>query len=375
VIHVTVQQLSSYLDGQLAEASQELVRQHVAACEECAAKLKTMERTDETLTQLLDSRPDAPFLDRLVSEVESGIGGSKRPAATAGSSAPEQPPRAAAAPFQAMPAPAPAKPRPVSRPATAARTAAAPIQRSASRGSSAALWFIVFSLALIAGSAGIVLSRSAWVQSWLDLVDGKLSGHRGLSAAQPIESKSQDFDLLPPSDPNVGDSTLLQPVPDRSAKRSPNDLRKDDEMDWENGAPAPPDPSSEPTTMRADESLPAPPPDDSAVSQDPFGSLRADLQTPLRVAERLSREASLDPTAGRYDTAARAWEHAIEGMGGLPEQVVARERLADSRYRAWVALPDAVHAQQAEEALRSYLLFAPAGAVREQAKARLEQLH
>jgi hypothetical protein len=106
---------------------------------------------------------------------------------------------------------------------------------------------------------------------------------------------------------------------------------------------------------------------------DPFANLRPETQASVREAERFHQEILFHPTAEQFEMAALRWERALEGMSG-PEQVTVRGRLADARYRAWEAGPTPERADAAITAIRSYLLFAPPGIAREEAKARLERL-
>jgi hypothetical protein len=132
----------------------------------------------------------------------------------------------------------------------------------------------------------------------------------------------------------------------------------------------------EPSTMRGDEVLASP--DSSrrsrASSSDPFRALGTESLGPVRAAQQLSDMANADPTAARFEAAADGWDRALDTMGGVPEQVSVRQLLADSRYRAWQAEPSRARAEAAKSAIKTYLLFAPSGWEREQAKTRLSRL-
>jgi hypothetical protein len=133
---------------------------------------------------------------------------------------------------------------------------------------------------------------------------------------------------------------------------------------------------AEPSTMRGDEVLASP--DSSrrsrATSPDPFRALGTESLGPVRAAQQLSDMANADPTAARFEAAADGWDRALDTMGGVPEQVSVRQLLADSRYRAWQAEPTRARAEAAKSAIKTYLLFAPSGWEREQAKTRLARL-
>ena len=70
MIHLTPQQLSSYMDGELNEVSTELVRRHMGACEECTLKFASLEVQEEQLSQALVHEPGDDFFDRFAAEVE-----------------------------------------------------------------------------------------------------------------------------------------------------------------------------------------------------------------------------------------------------------------------------------------------------------------
>jgi len=70
MIHLTPQQLSSYMDGELNEVSTELVRRHMGACEECTLKFAALEEQEEQLSHALVHEPGDDFFDRFAAEVE-----------------------------------------------------------------------------------------------------------------------------------------------------------------------------------------------------------------------------------------------------------------------------------------------------------------
>ena len=74
MIHVTVQQLSSYLDDQLVGGSADIVRQHLTACPECDAKLGALSRMDAALTRALSHDPGEDVYRRLEREIASALG-------------------------------------------------------------------------------------------------------------------------------------------------------------------------------------------------------------------------------------------------------------------------------------------------------------
>ncbi|HYR69024.1 MAG TPA: zf-HC2 domain-containing protein, partial [Candidatus Dormibacteraeota bacterium] len=70
MIHLTPQQLSSYMDGELNEVSTELVRRHMGMCEECTLKFAALEEQEEQLLHALVHEPGDDFFDRFAGDVE-----------------------------------------------------------------------------------------------------------------------------------------------------------------------------------------------------------------------------------------------------------------------------------------------------------------
>jgi Putative zinc-finger len=427
VIHVTVQQLSSYLDDQLAGGSADIVRQHLAACPECDAKLGALSRMDAALTRALSHDPGEDVYLRLEREIASALGpdaSSKAAeilaAAPARVSAPPAAPArtATSKPSSAAP-PRPAPPRPAAAsatrdtatgrppkvrevpatawtPSTMRAPAPPPDEPRRERGSSAGTWIAVFSLALIAGSVGVVVSHSGTVQGWLDsLVSSPNFSTGGKAGAPPTEaaavpesvaawdSTGESFEIAGPADAGLDPQAVasgpsesvpvLPKPPGRLGGSEPTDHEWDTDSFAEESAPVP-------QTMRADEVMASP--DAAAASgrarggsrrDDPYANLRPETQASVREAERVHQQTLFQPTAEQFDMAALRWEKALEGMNG-PEQVTVRGRLADARFRAWELGPTDQRADAALSAIRSYLLFAPPGIAREESKARLERI-
>jgi len=57
VIHLTVQQLSSYLDGQLVGSASDNVQSHLAACRDCSTRFALLERIEAILSDSLSIDP------------------------------------------------------------------------------------------------------------------------------------------------------------------------------------------------------------------------------------------------------------------------------------------------------------------------------
>jgi hypothetical protein len=428
LIHVTIQQLSSFLDEQLAGSSTDLVKQHLAECPECDAKLGALSRMDAALTRALSHDPEESVYRRLEREISAALGPDAMEealeilAATPDRAAGPHPPKRSApaqvaaganapkatakvptttrpsASRTATASPAPSRP-PVARevPSTAwtpsaTRATATAAGSGRAKGSSSGPWIAVLSLAIIAGSAGVVVSHTGTVQGWLDALVGspnfKVSSPGAASetpvAAEPASSDSAAATSEFTSAEGIGDAAAEVPGASPTASPAPQTPARglavtgDDPSDeWDEEALAEED--SRPQTMRADEVLASTGAPGSGRTHggsrrdDPYSNLRPEAQAEVREAERVHQQTLFHPTAEQFDIAALRWERALEGMSG-PEQVTVRGRLADARFRAWEAGPTPERADAATGAIRSYLLFAPPGIAREEAKARLEQI-
>ncbi|MGE5179566.1 MAG: zf-HC2 domain-containing protein, partial [Bacteroidota bacterium] len=61
MIHLTIHQLSSYIDRELPESSTELVRRHLDSCEECTRRFGDLQEQEAILNQVLVHDPGAAF--------------------------------------------------------------------------------------------------------------------------------------------------------------------------------------------------------------------------------------------------------------------------------------------------------------------------
>ncbi len=116
MIHLTIQQLSSYHDGELAGVSAESARQHLAMCEACAGKLVRLSAQVESLAKALESRADDALHERIARAIEERIRAERPKAAPAAEhAATDAPAGATAAPAPARATPAPTVPPPKPR--------------------------------------------------------------------------------------------------------------------------------------------------------------------------------------------------------------------------------------------------------------------
>jgi anti-sigma factor RsiW len=70
VNHLTLHQLSAYLDGELTEASTELVRLHLSQCAACTERFARMEAQEENLVRLLRHDPGEAFFEFFRSAID-----------------------------------------------------------------------------------------------------------------------------------------------------------------------------------------------------------------------------------------------------------------------------------------------------------------
>ena len=410
MIHLTVQQLSSYLDGQLTGSASDNVQSHLAACRDCSTRFALLERIEAILSDSLSIDPGGEFFLELESEVGSRIRErgqrDKDLSMPAVSSvrlltSPVQP-RAAGARGDARTANTRGEARPPStiadprieesrseRVARAERRSDPPAPRphrpaSPTRSGSSGAWLAFAALAVVAGSVGVVVSRTSFVSAWIAPHLGLGPEQRSLASralsppATPETTATEAPTVDSPGDPTPSDYGNAGHEWNTWAPPSSHSSTADDEMTPDSGNDADDDQaaSPEPSTMRGDEVIATP--DSSrksrAAASDPFRALGTESLGPVRAAQQLSDMANADPTAARFEVAADGWDRALDTMGGVPEQVAVRQLLADARYRAWQAEPTRARAEAAKSAIKTYLLFAPSGWEREQAKTRLSKL-
>ncbi|HTK69249.1 MAG TPA: zf-HC2 domain-containing protein [Candidatus Eisenbacteria bacterium] len=411
MIHLTVQQLSSYLDGQLVGSASDNVQSHLAACRDCSTRFALLERIEAILSDSLSIDPGDEFFRELEAEVGSRI--RERGQRDKDLSTPAVSARYLESPTQARPAngridrapnartdhrPANtgADPRVVNTPARVSETRVAPAKhraeaappqyRPAPKRSGSGAWLAFAALAVVAGSVGVVVSRTSFVSAWIAPHLGLGPEERSLASRALSPAVTPETTTTTDNTPNVESPGNPTPSDAGSAKHEWNPWEPPDShsssADEETAPDSAPDANDdqadtpEPSTMRADEVIATP--DSSrrprATASDPFRALGTESLGPVRAAQQLSDMANADPTATRFETAADGWERALDTMGGVPEQVAVRQLLADALYRAWQAEPTRARAESAKSAIKTYLLFAPSGWEREQAKTRLAKL-
>jgi anti-sigma factor RsiW len=132
--HVSVQQLSAFVDGALSGVSRELVTRHLATCGACRDRHQRWRESGETLQRALSWMPDERLLDDWSARIELAITAERKGLPVPGFSSALPPPVASVGPpASAPPAPAPTSrassghtPLPMARPARAAAPSRAP---------------------------------------------------------------------------------------------------------------------------------------------------------------------------------------------------------------------------------------------------------
>jgi hypothetical protein len=322
VIHLTMNQISAYVDLELPEASIELVRLHLSSCLECAERFGHLEEQEEALGRLLVNDPGDAFFAGFAEQVLSYMP-ERHPAPAKPERHPDpaKPERAAAPPPVApnvrstpppevipsmSPSPEPApKPMPESSPSKPG-SAKSTSHRTRHILLAASLVLVLSAIAIVVGRRGMMDSPSTtWILDHLDPTSWFGSGN-----ARGTASAAHDSDKAAPSP--------------------------------------------------ADSSNPYPTVVDS-------GSLdRA-------AAKSAMAESVNSPEA--YDAAAEAWSDALPILANDPEELASgRREVASARYVAWSLLPTPERRAAALEAVRTYLLVAPPGAQRDLAWKWLSRL-
>lgn len=198
MIHLTLNQISAYLDNELPVASVELVRLHLSSCLECTERFGLIEEQEGALARLLVNDPG----DRYFEEFTDRVFGPKR-------AAPEAVPPPVPRPALAAPSPAP-------RPALAPRSPAPRRPRRSVRLllPAAALLVVVSAVAVIA-----VGPERLHIESWPWRMDPATTAESGAGNDAPGEVGSPSTDSPPAPLPatTIDPATLLERAADRSS--------------------------------------------------------------------------------------------------------------------------------------------------------------
>ncbi len=395
MIHLTIQQLSSYVDGELVEASANLTRWHLASCQACAAKLSQLEVQKEALANALAIDPDEATLERLTQEIEELIRSPRsRPSpqhAAAAANGPAVPAgggtaiAGADAPFGGGDIPVPG-----------ATTTIPMAPQWSPRGPSlggrlfrAASWTAAAVIAVIVVSAGVTHVGLEWLAAEGDgrKASGTDSSQAGVGAIRPEVPAPVDAEGYARIEPAAAGETVLAKSSEAAEVASPKSNAA--------SRPAPPkskvtpaaapsdapagdaaealDSGFAPEPIRDDDALAAPLEGRSGPAGDPFAHLGAAARDAVQSAQRHSDEAVNDLSVEGFETAANDWERALPLLGGNA-YLAACLGLAEARYHACQLAPSEDRAARARASIRAYLELAPSGPEREEAAGWLSRL-
>ncbi|HET7498859.1 MAG TPA: zf-HC2 domain-containing protein [Candidatus Eisenbacteria bacterium] len=328
MIHLTLNQISAYIDAELPEASVELVRLHLSSCLECTERFGHIEEQEGALARLLVNDPGDPFFERFAERVlgpepvekakpvkkpepvkEAGpvpkaepVKKPEPPLLVAAAEAPRdptEPPRPRAAPAPA-PKEAPRQ-RPAPKAAASRPKASGPVTNDGPRKAGAARILLTVAALLIVLSAAAVIAVRPRIPQLSFAPTERQVPDPGAQDARPPRVPSAPSDAVP--DPSAGGSDLLE----RAAARS--------------------------------------------------------------------SEAERAGTAEAHDAAAAAWEEALPQLEKNADELAAgRREIASARYAAWSKDPTPERRDAAMSAVRAYLLCSPAGADRDRAWTWLAEL-
>lgn len=355
MIHLTTHQLSSYLDRELPESSTELVRRHLDACKECTLWFAAFREQEAVLDRVLTHDPGEEFFTGFADKVLGAPKTGPVSAPASARAAPEAPARAE------VPGRRDALPAPTPTPRRSARAPAIP-------------WFAAAVLCLIVGAIGYTLPRP-----------GPTTPPANTPAAPPTPdargpaptraAMTAPPSAVPPPAASVdrgragvepGAAREL-PVPESTARELPvpesiAPVRRI--ITTTEVVPAP-------VAWSRTETLPKP---RAPEAPDEFAAAPLTAAPLIGAARKASNAAALDSSAANLDAAGSAWEKVIPTLSGA-EQMIARQKLAEARYRAWMAAPDPYRAAAATAALRSFLVLSPPGPRHDLARAWLKRIN
>jgi hypothetical protein len=362
LIHLTTHQLSSYLDRELPESSQELVRRHLDGCSECARRFAAFGEQEAILDRVLVHDPGEEFFEGFADQVLGASPVAKR--------------RVAEKPLPERPVPK--EPELLS---PRSRQPAVP-------------WFAAAILCLIVGAVGYVLPRPA--STPLGSMPAAPHETAPAAAAPPVQRRppsppaphpvaaaqepviaAQEPVLAAPTPVVAAPAPILvapPPVPAAPPPRARDPLPPAESIvpvrrlitTTEVSAPS-----------RQSSTLPSAP---SPIKQPPtqpldeFAAAPESARPIVAAARHAAQAAALDSSAANLDATGNAWEQAVPALSGA-EQTLARRELAEARYKAWVAAPDPYRAAAATASLRTFLVLSPPGPSRDLAKEWLKRIN
>lgn len=348
MIHLTAGQLSTCLDGALGETSEQVVRDHLAACEACSVMLRELAGQDETLLAALRSDPGDAFFDRITQALEQ-------------------------------------RTRPVSQ--AVPHEELLPIQ-AVRRGSGSFPWGAALIIGTIVCSIGAVQFGVEFVPRWLsgsdrgdrllraasgDVpgLDGGSTEEETPSAPAPDEPAPAAYTPAPAADTPAVPAAAYSPAPTPvsaapAAPATPAPVPAEQPDRVEGPRPAailPWESVSPPPRVSAAEVLRGAPEDSKDAAADSFMLVAPHAVGAVRLAQQRDEEAEIHPSVYAYDVAAAAWEQTLGLLHGDAYRE-ARFRLAESRYLAWRLAPTGERAEEVSATVRAYLVSAPPSADR-----------
>lgn len=349
MIHVTLPQLCAYLDGELAEASAELVRRHLSECLECTERFAKLEAQDEILIRILADDPQEEFFQCLSVSIPLG-----QPASA------ERPAPAA----REKPVPSHAGRRAEDK----RRNRLGPRTAWIAAGIAAAICCVV------AGSAAWVVFRPAEPEP----VAPPTVVERQNAAAETTPPVEMESLREQPPDPLAEPHSEQPPEPMAEPQHDPTKPPPQEKASASEPAPAPaPAPTSAqnvvPVRTVITETIVEPEAQHAApVPVPPRAPPQSTAPDPVALALRGAKSASLEAAQSKlsasFDKSADAWERALPLLENSPEALAGgRRELAQSRFQAWAAEPTPARREAAIASARQYLLYAPPGPDRDQA--------
>jgi hypothetical protein len=381
VIHLTAHQLSTYLDRELPESSTELVRRHLEGCAECSLRFGAFREQEAILDRVLTHDPGEDFFSGFADRVLGR--GRSQPSALE--------PIETASP----------RPEPVAMAPEPERRMVAPAVAKGRRGRQPAIpWFAAAILCLIVGAIGYTIPRPSRIPNPVSAVE-RPAPRAALTQRSPVPEPPAETLAKPetparPLETRAGMAGLPPRSPEAPSRSPDSPARASESPEHASvetaivapepsvvpvrrfhtttsvvPSPAPAMPQGRPGVdtsgaRRLASPAPAAPPDEFAGAPPSAAPL-------LTVARRASQAAAADSSAANLDAAAEAWDQAVSALSGA-QQTIARRHLAESRYRAWMAAPDAYRAASAIASLRAFLVLTPPSPERDLAKEQLRRI-
>ena len=357
MIHVTLPQLCAYIDGELAEASAELVRRHLSLCLECTERFALLEAQDEVLLRILGDDPEEEFFRSLSASIPLGASATAEPAASS------------------------VKP---SRPRVGAKG------REGDRASifrvAPTAWIAAAVCCIIAGSAAWVAFRPKAPALVISPMQAAVVRRVPLEAAPPLEVEVNPEPTSEPAPEPVA-TIAPEPVPAPAPDLAVAEVVKALAPTVEHAIPPTRKPKPKPVPELFVERAPQHFLPVRTIITETIVSSQAESPAPAALPGTVRSNSAFDPSAAllhdarsasleaarsklpaSFDKSADAWERALPLVAKTPETLaLARREVAQSRFQAWAAEPTEARREAAIASARHYLLYAAPGPERDQA--------